>query len=166
MANWKHISINNSESESYRIYKSGRVYSEKSNKWLKTTELNSRGYRIVHLSVNGIPKQYFLHRILANAFVERTYKDSKYNRNLVHFKDFNIKNLSITNLEFVNQTELYMKKNIRQYPNKFITLSDYSKYISILVKLNYDNQDIIKVLNLNATRYTILFINKIRKNKI
>ena len=77
------------EKESYRIYLSGKVYSEKTKKWL-TPIKNNKGYKAVYLmNTKGETKQIFIHRLMAYAFIPRTETDNLHERDFVHFIDFN-----------------------------------------------------------------------------
>lgn len=54
--------------EDYQITDDGRVWSKKTNKYLKPN--TNKGYRYVTLSINGTPKTKFTHKLVAQAFVE------------------------------------------------------------------------------------------------
>ena len=53
--------------ENYQIYDDGRVWSKKSNKWLKPIDIN--GYKKVSLYKNGKEYQRLVHRLVAEAFI-------------------------------------------------------------------------------------------------
>jgi hypothetical protein len=57
------------ECEDYKISSHGRVYSLKRNKELKSG-LNNVGYYIIFLRINGKPKGFTIHRLVAMTFFE------------------------------------------------------------------------------------------------
>lgn len=61
---------------------------------------NGNGYLFVHLRKDGSRKSAYIHRIVAEAFVEN--KDNKPN---INHKDYNTKNNAATNLEWCTQKE-------------------------------------------------------------
>lgn len=65
---WKKIYWYNNEITKYSVSNIGLVRNDKTDKILKTNF--SKGYERVNLTHNGIRKQYFIHRLVANAFVE------------------------------------------------------------------------------------------------
>lgn len=84
----------------YLIYSDGRVWSNKSNKFL-SPQPNIKGYQRVCLS-NGSKKQCVaIHRLVAEAFIENT--DPK--KTEVNHKDENIYNNDISNLEWVTSED-------------------------------------------------------------
>ena len=164
---WVYIDIPGIVKNCYRIYPSGRIYSENIGKYMQTN-INNRGYECIHLKTeDGGRKQEFIHRLLAYAFIERTEEDEKFERDLVHFIDFDKTNFSLDNLQFVNTGELWMKIYIHNYIDKFKTLSNYTNFIRRLYKRGYDIDTIINVLGLPTTRYTKSCISKMvtRKDK-
>ena len=54
--------------DSYSISKDAQIFSNKSNKILKI-RLNKRGYKDVCFCINGVKKNIFVHRIMAEAFI-------------------------------------------------------------------------------------------------
>ena len=82
--------------EYYKITNSGKVWSIRKNKFLKSFD-NGKGYQKVSLSVKGNKKQLYIHRLVASAFIEN-------NNNLpqVNHKDENKKNNCSYNLEWVS----------------------------------------------------------------
>ena len=88
--------------EDYLISTYGRVYSYKTNKFLKACR-TPRGYLIVSLFKNGEAKHTTTHRLLMNAFVENPN-----NYRTVNHKDGNKENNIIDNLEWAS-----LKQNIR-----------------------------------------------------
>jgi hypothetical protein len=58
--------------DNYRIEEDGRVYSLRSNKYLKPQD-NGNGYLKVHLYVNGKMYQRYIHRLIAEYFIPNPY---------------------------------------------------------------------------------------------
>lgn len=75
----------------YEVSDHGRVYSTKTNKLL-TQRKNNMGY----LRVTIDKKQHFVHRLVANAFVEGSGE-------MVNHKDFNPENNTASNLEWTDR---------------------------------------------------------------
>lgn len=61
---------------------------------------NGSGYQIVSLSKDGKRKNHYIHRLVAEHFLEK--KDGA---NIVNHKDFNTKNNNVENLEWCFQNE-------------------------------------------------------------
>ena len=76
----------------YTLYEDGRVWSHKTMKYLAYAWY-PQGYPKIKLSVNNISKRYFLHRLLAQAFI-----DNPDNKPFVLHKDDNPKNWKLDNL--------------------------------------------------------------------
>lgn len=64
---------------------------------------NGKGYLVVSLSKNGKKKNYYVHRLVAKAFIEK-----QSGKSFVNHKDFDRKNNAVENLEWCTQ-----KENIR-----------------------------------------------------
>ena len=78
----------------YEISNQGRVYSVRTGKFLKPKP-NTRGYLQVDLCVKGSHKMAFVHRLVADAFL-----DNPHNYPQVNHKDENILNNHADNLEW------------------------------------------------------------------
>lgn len=83
----------------YAVTEDGRVWSYKSNKFLKQTLLN-RGYLQVELYNNGVGKKFLIHRLVAEA-----YLPNPDNLPQVNHKDENRQNNSVENLEWCTEKE-------------------------------------------------------------
>lgn len=92
----------------YKVSKDGKVYSCKSNKFLKITKTKG-GYSKVDLYNNGKRKTVYVHRLVLKAFGKypSDYTNEKYE---VNHLDFNKSNNNINNLEWVTHYE-NMKHN-------------------------------------------------------
>jgi len=93
--------------EDYLIYQDGRVYSKKSNIYLKH-KCTAMGYYKVDLCKNGKHKHFFIHRLIALYYIPNP--DNKPN---IDHKDRNRKNNNISNLRWATQKENMNNKNKR-----------------------------------------------------
>lgn len=59
----------------YMISDHGRVWSEKSQWFVKPKPMDKHGHMGVCLSVNGKPRYAYIHRLMAKAFIPNTYND-------------------------------------------------------------------------------------------
>lgn len=84
----------------YAISNFGNIKNIVTNKILKP-ELTNKGYYRINLSINGIRKKYYIHRLVALMFLENN--DPK--RNNVNHKDGNKLNNNVENLEWVTSSE-------------------------------------------------------------
>lgn len=82
-----------------RISKNGNGYYLKNGKILKSIP-NNKGYLRVELKENGRCERFFVHRLVALAFIENPY-----NKPLINHKDNNPKNNKADNLEWCTQKE-------------------------------------------------------------
>jgi hypothetical protein len=82
----------------YTIYSDGKVYSNKTKKFIKPHIEN--GYYRIGLYIDGKPKTYKLHRLIGECFIEKP--DGK---NQINHKDCNKLNNDVSNLEWCNNSE-------------------------------------------------------------
>jgi hypothetical protein len=82
----------------YTIYSDGKVYSNKSKKFIKPHIEN--GYYRIGLYIDGKSKTYKLHRLIGECFIEKP--DDK---NQINHKDCNKLNNDVSNLEWCNNSE-------------------------------------------------------------
>ena len=84
----------------YSISETGEVFNNKTQKYLKGT-INKLGYKVYRLSLNGISKDLYAHRMVAETVIPNSDKT----KNCVNHKDGNKLNNSIINLEWVTKKE-------------------------------------------------------------
>jgi hypothetical protein len=82
----------------YTIYSDGKVYSNKSKKFIKPHIEN--GYYRIGLYIDGKPKTYKLHRLIGECFIENPE-----GKNQINHKDCNKLNNDVSNLEWCNNSE-------------------------------------------------------------
>ena len=79
----------------YAATEDGRIFSYKSNKFLKLTKNNNNNYLYVHLYKDGTEKNCRVHRLIA-----ATYLENPQNKPFVNHKDEDKSNNNVENLEF------------------------------------------------------------------
>ena len=92
---WKDIK----DYPNYQVSNLGNVKNIKTNKILKPFN-TSNEYLKVALSKNGISKQFFIHRIVAKAFIPNPNNLPEVN----HIKEFEKTNNKVDNLEWCNHS--------------------------------------------------------------
>ena len=83
----------------YKVLSSGLIISKKFNKPLNP-DLSRGGYSTVTLCYEGKNNKWFVHRLVANLFIENNE-----NKPCVNHKDGNKKNNNVSNLEWVTYSE-------------------------------------------------------------
>lgn len=96
---WKVIPNTN---DMYYVSSFGRVYSQKSNKILKTYTSPLLGYKELNLCVDGKAQKYRVHRLVAQVFLDKPVNELY---NSVNHIDGNKQNNSVSNLEWVTNEE-------------------------------------------------------------
>ena len=87
-------------SENYSINENGDVNNNKTNKLLKQSQ-HKNGYMSVSIKItNGSYKQYYVHRLVAEAFLPNLN-----NLTDVNHKDYNKQNNSVENLEWCSRSD-------------------------------------------------------------
>ena len=94
----KQLIINNILTD-YDANEQGQIYSHKTDKFL-TGYVDGTGYKMVLLTVDGVKKNYLVHRLIAQAFIPNPN-----NLPIVNHKDGNKLNNAVDNLEWVTQSE-------------------------------------------------------------
>lgn len=96
----------------YLISENGVVYSLKSSRYLKPS-INSGGYYVLPLYIDGVKKQWKVHDLVAEMYIPNE-EGKKY----VHHKDGNKLNNSVDNLQWVTREEhaaIHSDKSSRIY---------------------------------------------------
>lgn len=128
----------------YTIYSDGRVYSERTGKFLKPS--NDRGgYQQVDLRRNGEHNRKTVHRLVASAFIPNPD-----NKPQVDHIDGDKTNNDVSNLRWATQKEninnpitLERKlKPVLQYSQEGQFIKEWPSAIEIERKLGYDNTSI------------------------
>ena len=83
----------------YQINENGEIYNTKTNNFLKG-HIENTGYVSVNLNINGIKKNYSLHRLMADTFL-----DNPNNLPIVNHIDGDKTNNKLENLEWVSQSQ-------------------------------------------------------------
>lgn len=83
----------------YSITKNGDVYSHRKKSFMRWQN-NGNGYAYVSLHINRRKKNFYIHRLVAQAFIKNTN-----NLPCVNHKDFNKLNNKASNLEWVSHKE-------------------------------------------------------------
>lgn len=81
--------------EDYLIYEDGRVWSTKTNKFIKGGKNKEDGYCFVGLCSKGVLKNKYRHRLVAEAFIQNPN-----NYKCINHKDENKQNNNVENLEW------------------------------------------------------------------
>ena len=115
-------------------------------------QLNSKGYKRIGLKNNGKTEKFFIHRLVAEAFIPHSTKC-----NVVNHKDFNILNNTVDNLEWTTQDEniAYSAKRGRfakhkEWKNKIIAANE--KYTKAVIGVNILTGKEIKFKHLNDVK--------------
>jgi hypothetical protein len=135
---WKNIEGYNN----YEVSNTGKIRNIKLNKELKLS--SNTGYFYIFLSENNKRKKGYIHRLVANSFLEKT--DDKL---VVNHKDGNKQNNSVENLEWITQGEnikhaldnnllIHFKLGVEQYTDENEFIKEYSSIedASIITSIN------------------------------
>ena len=119
------VILNGMEFPDYTITKKGTLYSKKINnpRHIVIPTFNNRRHRIVSIygTIGDNTKKCTtsIHRILACTYIKKTEDDIKFNRNIVHFRDWNSSNIALSNLVWVNKFELILLQKIKEREETF-----------------------------------------------
>lgn len=135
---------------SYYVTEDGKVWSSKSEKFLKAA-ITSSGYLAVSLSLNNKKHTTSIHRM-----VSETYLGYKFDMQVDHKNADKLDN-RLSNLEWVSQSE----NTKRAYQNKCFSsigrkrIADYDKVISLL-NLGYKNKEVSEITGLSPSHICII----------
>lgn len=106
--------IINKKETNYLIDKQGNIYNKKTNKYLKGSIKS--GYKSVKLTIDGVKKDYLVHRLVAITFIPIDDMDNMQ----VNHKDGNRENNCLNNLEWVTSSQniLHSWKNSNRQKRK------------------------------------------------
>lgn len=127
--------------ENYLIYSDGRVWSERTGKFLKP-EINKSGYLIVDLRRNGEHNRRRVHRLVAEAFIPNPN-----NYPVVNHIDEDKTNNDISNLHWCTQqynAEYSLGKEVIQYSLEGQFIKEWPSTREIERKLGCYNTEISK----------------------
>ena len=115
------------------LYQISNIGTIKSARGFLTPTDNGNGYLIVGLSKGGKRKNFYIHRLVAEAFI-----DNPNNKTVVNHKDYNKKNNNANNLEWLTQKENIAYSVVNMKHKKSITHSNTGeKYISYRANKNH-----------------------------
>lgn len=150
------------ETNSHLISNVGNIKSIKTNKIIKK-HLDKDGYPRVGLYFNKKIKSFYVHRLIANNFL-----NNKDNKPQVNHIDGNKQNNKISNLEWVTSSEnrihafkigLQKNKTGEDHHNSKLTINDI-KEIRKLCELNVSQYKIAKIFNIRQPQ-----VSKIKNKK-
>lgn len=121
MEEWKDIDGYNGD---YKISNLGNIYSTKSRRLLRNTD-NGKGYKIIGLSKNNIRTNFYVHRLVAEAFIRKPNE-----KEVINHKDYNRSNNSVENLEWLTQLE-NVRYSLQNKPEITKRTSKWGKYIKV-----------------------------------
>ena len=118
----------------YVITENGGIYSINKRRYL-VESLNSCGYKRVECHYNNIKNHLFVHKLVAEAYLD----DPKENQTQVNHKDLNKNNNSVENLEWCTPSENMIHSNENNMEHKSKRLQKQVKQLTIsgeLVKIH------------------------------
>ena len=127
--------------EIYTIDEFGKVKNTITNRYLKGA-LNSKGYLRVELHNNKKLKKFFIHRLVAEYFIENPL-----NKEQVNHKDGNKLNNKVNNLEWVtnqeNRNHAVKNKLTKNLCGEDAPWSKLTKKDVLEIRKKYDNKNIL-----------------------
>jgi len=145
----------------YLIYQDGRVYSKKTNIFMKSW-IDTKGYLVINLSQYNIKKKFLIHRLIAEHYLNNPDKYPFVDHIDRNPLNNNIENLRWCNRELNNQNTRIQKNNKLGHKNICIQ----KKYIKFSKSYNHKNyRKLFKSLT-DALCYKYIFLLKIKSNII
>jgi len=156
----KYCLVNNYED--YVIFSTGKVYSKKHKKFIKP-HISNQGYLRIEISKNNNPKKYFVHRLIAEHFIENLY-----NLPSIDHIDRNKLNNDISNLRWSSRTLQNINKNIQKTNTTgFTGVQFIKKDNSYMARWSINNKEYSKTFSLkkyeNAKQLAIEYRNKMEE---
>lgn len=151
----------------YQVSNLGNVKSIKTNKVLKPFSPVGE-YLKVSLSKNGKDKQFFIHRLVATAFIPNPNNLPEVN----HIKEFEKTNNKVENLEWCtqkNNVQLYYKnKKIKKFENEVAQLKEVIEEVREYVEDN-DNFELVDLYSQSMAdgiqKELLQILDKVKENK-
>ena len=148
----KFITIENTKGySSYLLSNTGKIYSFYLKRQMNTPK-NSKGYKKIYFynpDKNDSRDVKYLHRLVAEKFLEKTKRDIELKRNTLHFIDWNRKNVTYCNLMWLNNKEMMALRNFHMKLNKTKSIYDKEihKYLDYFLtsENRYTMKEIIKI---------------------
>lgn len=113
----------------YRVSNKGRISNFKR---ILTPTDNGKGYLIIGLCKDGKRNNFYIHRLVAEAFI-----DNPENKPVVNHKDYNRANNNVNNLEWITQKDNINHSVVNMRHKKAITHSNTGeRYISYRASKN------------------------------
>ena len=102
------IGLQHPDFPGYYVKSDGRVYSTITNRYLRP-KINRSGYHVVGLNNNGVRREFYVHRLVAELYLPFDPI-----RNVVNHKNMNTANNKVENLEWCTHSEnkLHAMKNL------------------------------------------------------
>lgn len=158
MEEWKYIDwIDGIEKEKYRVYPSGKItrrLKSAAEKWVEhKPKLDRSGH--LHVILTN-PETNFNTNLTLGRIVLCTFKRTKFTTNEIIYKDGNVKNCSIDNLEWDAYTGEYEDEEwkyidwIDEIPKTKYKVSNYGRVV------NMTNMRLLKIVKNNNSRAVVL----------
>lgn len=143
--------------DNYEITRDGKCINKKTKK-IKNTFISNTGYERVSLWNNGKHKNYSIHRLVAEKYI-----DNQNNYKLVNHIDGNKLNNNVENLEWCdasnNMQHAYKNnlikvnnKKVKQYTKNMELVKEWDSITEVESKLGINHANIITVCNQKTNR--------------
>jgi hypothetical protein len=131
----------------YLVSNTGKVYSNISKKILQGEKVKKGGYIRMHLRFNNKDIKIFLHRLVADIFLEKPENGDLQ----INHRDMNVENNNVENLEWVTCKE-NIKHAMKNNPNRVNQIKEmaekrHKKLARKVAKINIETDEIIEIYN-------------------